>query len=48
MTGAPFTGADWSRIESRKGVLRAGTRAAAWVCSDGKVMVDWGVLSDTR
>ena len=48
MLGAPFTAADWSRIETRKGVLRAGTRAAAWVCSDGRVMVDWGVLSDTR
>lgn len=48
MLGEPFTAADWNRIESRKGVLRAGTRAAAWVCSDGRVMVDWGVLSDTR
>jgi hypothetical protein len=48
MLGEPFTPADWTRIESRKGVLRAGTRAAAWVCNDGRVMVDWGVLSDTR
>ena len=48
MLGEPFTAADWNKIESRKGVLRAGTRAAAWVCSDGRVMVDWGVLSDTR
>ena len=48
MLGEPFTAADWNTIESRKGVLRAGTRAAAWVCSDGRVMVDWGVLSDTR
>ena len=48
MLGEPFTAADWNRIESRKGVLRAGTRAAAWVCTDGRVMVDWGVLSDTR
>jgi hypothetical protein len=48
MLGEPFTPADWSRVESRKGVLRAGTRAAAWVCSDGRVMIDWGVLSDTR
>ena len=48
MMGEPFTAADWNRIESRKGVLRAGTRAAAWVCSDGRAMVDWGVLSDTR
>ena len=48
MLGEPFTPADWSRIESRKGVLRPDTRAAAWVCGDGRVMVDWGVLSDTR
>jgi hypothetical protein len=48
MLGEPFTAADWNRIESRKGVLRAGTRAAAWVCNDGRVMVDWSVLSDTR
>lgn len=41
--GKPFTAADWVRIERSKGVLRAGTRAAAWVCTDGKVMVDWGV-----
>jgi len=48
MMTEPFTPADWSRIESKKGVLRAGTRAAAWVCSDGRVMIDWGALSDTR
>ena len=48
MLGEPFTQADWNKIESRKGVLRPGTRAAAWVCSTGQVMVDWGVLSDTR
>ena len=35
MLGAPFTAADWTRIETRKGVLRPGTRAAAWVCSNG-------------
>jgi hypothetical protein len=46
--GEPFTPADWSRIESRKGVLREGTRASAWVCADGRVMVDWGVPSETR
>ena len=41
MQGEPFTPAEWSRIESRKGVLREGTRASAWVCADGRVMVDW-------
>ena len=48
MLGEPFTAADWNRIELKKGVLRDGTRAAAWVCSDGRVMVDWGVPGDTR
>jgi len=43
MNGAPFTPADWARIEQRTGVLRDGTRAAAWVCTDGQVMVDWNV-----
>lgn len=43
MNGAPFIAADWARIEQRPGVLRDGTRAAAWVCSDGQVMVDWNV-----
>ena len=48
MMSEPFTSADWNKIEERKGVLRKGTRAAAWVCSDGGVMIDWGALSDTR
>ena len=48
MLGQPFTAADWNTIEERKGVLRKGTRAAAWVCSTGRVMVDWGVPGDTR
>jgi rhodanese-related sulfurtransferase len=37
----PFRAADWKRIETRKGVLRAGMRANAWVCTDGKAIVDW-------
>ena len=48
MMSEPFTPADWNKIEERKGVLRKGTRAAAWVCSTGRVMVDWGALGDTR
>lgn len=40
---APFAPSDWARIEQSKGVVRPSTRAAAWVCTDGKVMVDWGV-----
>ncbi len=39
--GAPFAAADWARIESSPGVLRPGTRATAWVCDDGKSVVDW-------
>ena len=41
--GRPFTAKDWERIESSTGVLRPSTRATAWVCKDGKVMVDWAV-----
>lgn len=38
----PFTAADWARIEQRPGQLRAGQRAAAWVCDDGRnPLVDW-------
>ena len=37
----PFRAADWKRIEKRRGVLRAGMRANAWVCTDGKAVVDW-------
>ena len=47
MNGEPFTLADWTRIESRKGVLRDGTRASAWVCEDGQVLVDWGVRRES-
>jgi hypothetical protein len=39
--GNPFTAGDWARIEKSRGVLRPGLRAAAWVCADGKVVVDW-------
>jgi rhodanese-related sulfurtransferase len=40
---AKFAAADWSRIESREGVLRSGTRAVAWVCSapPGRTWVNW-------
>lgn len=41
--GRPFTTADWARIESSPGVLRPATRATAWVCNDGKVLIDWAV-----
>lgn len=39
---APFTSADWARIESSPGKLRPAMRAAAWVCSDGsQPLIDW-------
>lgn len=41
--GRPFTAKDWQRIELSTGVLRPSTRATAWVCTDGKVLVDWAV-----
>ena len=41
--GQPFTPADWSRIERSKGAVRPGMRASAWVCADGKTMIDWDV-----
>ena len=41
--GRPFAATDWERIESSPGVVRPNTRATAWVCSDGKVLIDWAV-----
>jgi len=39
--GGIFADSDWGRIESGHGRLRAGTRATAWVCADGRTVVDW-------
>jgi len=41
VVGTPFTGRDWSRIESKKGVLRPGMRVNAWVCQNGRTIIDW-------
>lgn len=41
VNGTPFTAADWNRIELRKGALRPGMSAIAWVCSGGETVVDW-------
>lgn len=41
--GRQFTAKDWERIGLSTGVLRPSTRATAWVCKDGKVLVDWAV-----
>jgi len=43
MGGQPFTPSDWTRIERSKGAVRPGTRASAWVCADGRTMIDWNV-----
>jgi hypothetical protein len=43
LLGKPFTAADWPRIERSKGVLRPDVRAAAWVCTNGRVLVEWEV-----
>jgi hypothetical protein len=43
MAGVPFAPADWTRIESRPGRVRPSIRATAWVCADGRVLVDWAV-----
>jgi hypothetical protein len=41
LRGGPFTAGDWSQIELSPGRPRAGLRAAAWVCANGPVLVDW-------
>jgi rhodanese-related sulfurtransferase len=39
--GEPFTSEDWKKIEQKKGTLHPGMRANAWVCTDGKAIIDW-------
>jgi rhodanese-related sulfurtransferase len=39
--GTPFTSRDWSRIERRKGELLPNMSAIAWVCSNGRNVIDW-------
>jgi Tfp pilus assembly protein FimV len=43
LNGAPFAAADFARIESKPGKLRAGMRARAWICDDGVTppVIDW-------
>jgi hypothetical protein len=45
--GKPFGKADWDLI-APKGTLREGIRANAWVCRDGRVIVDFAVPSSNR
>jgi hypothetical protein len=44
--GRAFAATDWPAIEASKGVLRTGLRATAWVCSDGRVRVDWNAPAE--
>jgi rhodanese-related sulfurtransferase len=39
--GTAFTGRDWTRIEKKKGQLRPGMSAIAWVCTSGTTYIDW-------
>lgn len=44
LNGAPFTRADWRRIERSKKFLKPGMRANIWVCRDNPAIqpvVDW-------
>lgn len=44
LNGAPFTRADWRRIEKRKNVLKPGMHANLWVCRDNpsiQPIIDW-------
>jgi rhodanese-related sulfurtransferase len=39
--GTPFRDNDWNRLETRKGEVRPGLAATAWVCAGGDAIVDW-------
>lgn len=39
--GTPFTVRDWTRVEVRKGQLHPNMSAVAWVCSNGRNVIDW-------
>jgi hypothetical protein len=41
--GQMFADSDWSRVEVRHGKLQPGLRATAWVCRDGRTIVDWQI-----
>ena len=41
VNGTPFTPIDWNRIERRKGELLPDMGARAWVCTDGRIVIDW-------
>ena len=41
INGTPFTPKDWNRIERVEGKLLPGMGARAWVCRDGRTIIDW-------
>ena len=42
LNAKPFQSNDWTQIEESKNKLKAGIRATAWVCDDGRQpIVDW-------
>jgi rhodanese-related sulfurtransferase len=41
VNGTPFAHNDWNRVEVRKGEVREGVKATAWLCADGETIVDW-------
>jgi hypothetical protein len=44
LNGQPFAKSDWRRIEKRKGILRSGLIANAWVCRGNpsiQPLIDW-------
>jgi hypothetical protein len=41
INGTPFTEADWNRLEKKKGELLENMSAVAWVCQDGRTIIDW-------
>jgi rhodanese-related sulfurtransferase len=41
VNGTVFAHNDWNRVEVRKGEVREGMKATAWLCSSGEPIVDW-------
>ena len=39
--GTPFAHNDWNRVEVRKGEVREGMKATAWLCAGGETIIDW-------
>lgn len=41
VNGTPFTSRDWNRVERKEGELLPDMGARAWVCADGRIVIDW-------